>query len=171
MDHGPLARASDSRDDPRHLTAPQIAFAIESFGAILDELMPIFQRHYDALSAHGLTLDPNYEFYKKASEAGYLVTYTVRDGGRLCGHALYFSAKNPHHKTIQWANSDSLWIDMDMRRPRVADRFIEVIENDLRNKGVVVMETGTRAAHPALGRLLQARGHEIVNVLYSKRLI
>lgn len=147
-----------------------ITIACEPHDDVMEDLKPLFHRHWEVFSVHGVTLDPNYELYKKTADLGHLLIYTVRDSGELVGYAFFFTSMNHHHRTLGWASSDIIWVEPKARRPRVASRLLDFVEADLARRGIAIAEIGTRPAFPALARLLEARGWSKVSIAFSKRL-
>lgn len=139
--------------------------------ALIEEAKPLMHRHWRELARNQdvILLEPNYALYKRASEAGMFVVYTVR-GARLVGYAAYWVRPHDHYVSAVWAVSDLLIIEPEHRNVGIGKRFISFIEADLRARGVRVMHTTTKIEHPALGRLLVACGHERIEAGYSRRL-
>lgn len=149
-----------------------VAFAVERFQDVIGEMRPILERHAANLTGHpDIPLCLNDRAYTAASDAGILRIYTVRDGGELVGYAVYQVGTNLHHASTRWATSDVAWIDPARRYFRVAWRLIDFAEQDLRRMGVVVLDAMTKDSHPAMGRLLAARGYEKIGALHQKRLV
>lgn len=148
-----------------------VVFAVESFDQVRDEIEPLLNDQHGAMRRYeDIPLDPNYAIYKAGSDAGLMLILTARQNGDLVGYALYWIAKNPNHKTVTWANSGPIWLKPSARLPRVGNRLLDFAEQTLRARGVVIMDTDTRHAHPSIRRLLEGRGHEVVNITMSKRL-
>ena len=149
-------------------------FQVEAFDdALIAEAQPLLQRHWEELARdkEDTPLDPDYEMYKRADRAGLFVVVTVRDEARrLVGYAGYFMRPHPHYKAFKWAVSDLLIVAPEHRNAGLGDQLLRFIEKSLRERGVQRMHTTTKVAHPALGRLLVACGHERIEAGYAKRL-
>lgn len=125
------------------------------------------------MNVYGFNLDPNLDMYRLASRAGRLIVYTARDGGKLVGYIVHFVGKNHHYQTKGWATGDVMWLEPEARKPMVASRLLDFMENDLSERTADVVEIASREGtedSEALGRLLEARGYVKVATLYGKRL-
>ena len=146
--------------------------AEEPIGPALEEAKGLLEKHWReiALNQHDIPLDPDYTVYEALAQAGMIACYTVRSEGALVGYAVYIVKRHPHYRNHKWAIADLFWVDPDYRDGRIGDALFDFIEDSLRAKGVHVMHTTVKVAHPAPGFLLRRRGHVKIEEGYSKRL-
>jgi GNAT superfamily N-acetyltransferase len=147
-----------------------VTFVLEKFDDVIEDLKPIVYEHWNEVGAGQgkVFLDPDYSFYKKASDSGKVVFYTARENGELVGYAVYFINSNPNARNTLWAVSAFVGVRPDMRKKGIGSGLLNLAERDLKNRGAVVMQTMTKVAHPALSRLLEANGHTQEDVTYTK---
>jgi L-amino acid N-acyltransferase YncA len=146
--------------------------AEERYADVIDEIKGLFELHWEeiALNKEDIPLDPDYSVYEALDRAGAMVICTVRNNGRLIGYAVYFVRKHPHYRNHTWAVSDLFWVNPSYRDGRIGDNLFAFIEKTLTDKGVHVMHTTCKTAHPAPAFLLQRRGHDKIEYGFSKRL-
>ena len=140
--------------------------------AALDEAKGLLEKHWReiALNQHDIPLDPDYTVYEALAKLGVIACYTVRSGGALVGYAVYIVKRHPHYRNHIWAISDLFWVDPSHRDGKIGDALFAFIEDSLHAKGVHVMHTTVKVAHPAPAFLLSRRGHAKIETGYSKRL-
>lgn len=151
-----------------------ITCATETYAQVIDEIKPLFNAHWCelALNQDAIELDPDYEYYELMDRADRMLVVTARDNdGPIVGYAVYFIDRHKHYRQHKWAVADIIWLHPDHRRGRVGDGLLAFVEQALKVRGVSVMHTTSKTAHPALARLLDHRGHEMIEVGHSLRLI
>jgi GNAT superfamily N-acetyltransferase len=149
------------------------AFAIEPYAQIIEDMKPMFAEHWRELALYqdSIPLDPDYEFYEAAANAGLLTFFSVRLDGALVGYAVFMGReKNPHYKTTRWMVSDILYIAPDHRHAGVGAGLIRFIEAVFTQRGIHVLHIGTKESSPDLATLLQRLGYERVEAVYGKKL-
>lgn len=150
----------------------EYVFARESFTLALEEAKPLFEEHWKEVALYDdIALDPDYDIYHQLERMGSLHFYTVRhqsDG--LVGYAMYVVRRHLHYKQSVWAISDIILVRKEHRNAGVGNNLLELAEKDLKSHGVVGVHSMTKVQHPALGRLLESRGHVKAEVNYSLRL-
>lgn len=97
-----------------------------------------------ALDQDEIPLDPDWERYQKADEAGQLHFTTVRDAGRLVGWYINLLTTHPHYKTTLFAFLDIYYILPEYRLPQVGLRLFTEMEEAMRAHGVVEMVSITK---------------------------
>lgn len=146
--------------------------AIEPWAKFIADAEPILYEHWDELAIHkDIDLDPDYYLYAEMERLGWLVIYTVRhplDG--LVGYALYVVRPHLHYRKHLWASNDIILIRSSHRNAGCGNTLMEFVERDLKERGVAVISTGTKVAHPELARLLEARGHAKGEIGFTLRL-
>lgn len=148
-----------------------MTFAVEDFDAFYTEAMPLIRADWENLADYpDFPLAVNLQVYRSAQSAGILKVFTIRDGSEMVGYMSFFLGTNLHYSTTKWATSDAMWVDPRARKPRVASRFLDFIENELKSGGAAVVNIGCKIKWPALARLLESRGYGRIEVILSKRL-
>lgn len=149
-------------------------FARENYATVVEDIQRLLPLHHDevALDKDAIPLDPDLPKYQVLDERGLIVIYTVRtEECRLVGYAIYAVHLHLHYKTTKVAVSDLVFVEKEHRNFGAGSGLMAFVEDDLRAQGVVVMRTSTKAAHPQLAMLVQSRGHEVAEVIYTKRLV
>jgi GNAT superfamily N-acetyltransferase len=151
-----------------------VTFGIETYEEFVKDARDMMPRHWEEVGASRgkIRFDPDYDFYKKASDNGMVVFYTAREweSHELVGYAIYFVNKNPHAKTVKWAASDAIVVRSDARNKGIGRGLIEKATNDLTRRGCGIMQTMTKINHPELGKLLESEGHKAEDITYTKLL-
>jgi hypothetical protein len=147
-----------------------LEFFVERYADVVGEARPLLERHWDEIARNkeSIKLSPDWVRYAALAERNQLLICTARAGARLVGYALYFIAPQIHYRETMWAESDIFWIAPEFRRPTAALRLFAFAEDQLRARGVVVMHTRAKNAHPAAGRVLEHLGHEPIETVYAK---
>lgn len=115
-------------------------------------------------------VDPDLSIYRRLADLGAVCFVTAREAGELVGYAVFAVMPHHHYRGALWAAGDGLWLAPEARRPRVAYRLLDVAEDSLRARGVVLIMIAAQPGYPALGRLLQRRRYQIASIGYSRRL-
>lgn len=148
-----------------------VTIAKESWFDVVDELKPILHEHWEELALYpDIPLDPEFELYEALETKGMLSFYSVRRSGELVGYAIYFVRHSPHYRSTLWAVSDIVLIRKAYRNFGVGTKLFDFIENDLRQQGVKVMHTMTKASHPELAALMRKLVHMHSETNFSLRL-
>ena len=145
------------------------SFAVESFDTLIGDIKELLPLHWEELSAYpDIPLEPDFAFYKRAQETGYMRFYTGRLGGSLIAYLLMtIVPRHPHYMGQPFAIADIVWVHPDHRNYGVGTALFDFVESDLRG---CVISVGDKISHPALGLLLKSRGYEALSVNYAKRL-
>src|SRR5580658_8918348 len=148
-----------------------ITYQIEPISAdILNEAKPLLMKHWEEIAVYkDIPLNPNFKFYERSALAG-MILFTVRDNGKLMGYATYIAKEHLNYQGYNWAASNIFWLHPDLRGQGVGDKLFELAENHLRSIGVNVMHTTFKSDNPAPQRLLERRGHAMVEMGYELRL-
>lgn len=111
---------------------------------------------------------PSFDRYNSYDKAGWLITFTARDQGRLVGYSLMYLVPSMHTQTMI-ATEDTIFLLPAYRRGRNGLRFHQFIESELQTRGareiVVTAKPGSAAC-----RLLEHIGFSVINHQYSKHL-
>lgn len=149
-----------------------LQFQIETYAQVIEDIKPLLERHWQEIAVYDdIALSPDFEFYANADKLGMMAVYTARLNGKLIGYAIYFIRKGHHHyQEAGWAVSDIILVLPEHRNTGVATGLFDLIESDLEARGISVMHTTAKTAHPQLSAFLEARGHAMIEKGHSKRL-
>ena len=127
--------------------------------------------HYHEIAHYpDIEFDPDWETYAKLEEAGRLHIFTARVAGELVGYSVHIVAPNLHYKRSLQAVQDILFVHPAHRRGFVGYKLIRFADSELEAFGVQVSYHHSKATHPALGRLLERQGYELIDFLHGRRL-
>jgi GNAT superfamily N-acetyltransferase len=148
-----------------------ITFQRESFTDTLETLKPLLPLHYEEIANNHdrIPLDPDYDSYLRIDQEGKLHFYTVRCDGDLVGYHIAFVTGHLHYKSTLHAMTDIYFIHKDYRYNGVGFRFMQAMEADLKQLGVVKIITGTKtkANH---SKMFEALGYNNTELQFTKLL-
>lgn len=149
-----------------------IAFQEERFADVIGEVEPLLHEHWGELARNKdvVPLNIDHVSYAKLDRRDHLLIVTVREDRRLIGYAVYviFPNGHPHYMGSPWAESDIFFLVPEARNGMIALGLFREMEDRLRKRGVVVMNTRWKLEHPAAGRLLEHLGHVPIETVCSK---
>lgn len=152
------------------VSEPKLTFAEEPYQQILEELKPLLPRHHEELATwKDIPLAPNFPFYDFVSRGNVMHFWTARLDGELIAYANYMIQPHPHYSTTLWAMCDIVLVVPEHRSYGVGNGLFDLIERECEKLGAHVIVTATKAKHPALKALLQSRGHDVTEIVLSKR--
>lgn len=140
---------------------------------VIDEAKPLLAEHHKELALYqdDIPLNPDYELFGRADDAGMAITIIARDAaGKLVGYAYYFLKKHQHYLEHAWAVSDLFWLAPEHRRLGNGKALFKFIETELTAAGADVMHTTLKVSNPAAKYLLETMGHQTVEFGLSKKL-
>lgn len=146
-----------------------IAFAVEPLAKCWDEMVALAAHHWQETEGyrHGQPFAPSFERYDEYDRAGWYFEATMRDQGRLVGYCGIYVVPSMHSQQMI-ATEDALFILPDYRRGRNALRFIQFLEMECRQRGVV--EVNITSKNEAVKRLLEHLDFPVVAYHHSKQL-
>ena len=134
------------------------------------ELIPLISEHYKEISANqDIPLDPNWDFYEKGRDLGFMRVYTMREAGVLVGYGVFTVLAAMHYKGSIQATQDILFLRADLRGKLSGFRFIKWCDDRLREAGAQVVYHHVKVAHD-FGTMLERIGYKHVEKIYSRRL-
>lgn len=144
-------------------------FYEEKFMDIIDELDPLFEKHYKEIAHYqDIPKDMDIDQYDFIEKHGFLKVYTCRHvSGALVGYAIFFVKTNIHYKGSLQANQDILFIDPKHRG--FGKSFIKYCDDELTKLGVQVVYHHVKLSHN-WGALLERMGYEAIETIYGRRL-
>lgn len=111
---------------------------------------------------------PDFERYNAYDKAGWAVTFTARDNGRLVGHGLMYVTPSMHTQKLI-ATEDVMFLLPEYRRGRNALRFYQFVEQEMARRGAVEI-TVTAKPDTGAARILEHLGCTLVNYQFAKHL-
>lgn len=146
-------------------------FAVETYESLLDDIKPMLVPHKDELAVYeDIPLDPDYDFYRRAGEAGLLTFLTVREEGVLIGYAIFIVRLHAHYKGHRWALNDITWLHPNYRGAHIGAAFIAFWDKYFAEIGVNVVHVNTKTSHPALAYVLKQAGYKTIEHGHEKRI-
>jgi hypothetical protein len=146
-----------------------IAIARETFGTIRDDLMPLWQRHYDEVAEDKevVPLDPDWEKYAVLALRGSLAVVTARRDGAIVGYVFAVVDTHLHYRSTRFAMLDLYYLRPDCRGGRTFVRMLIEMQTMLRQVGVVKVIGNTKLAHDQ-GRVFRALGWREAERIFVK---
>jgi hypothetical protein len=134
------------------------------------ELEPLLVEHYKEISANqDIPLSPNWDWYFKGSEMGFLKVFTMREEKALVGYGVFIVLPAMHYSSCLQATQDILFLRKDLRGKLSGFRFIKWCDEQLKAGGVQVVYHHVKFAHD-WGKLLERIGYKPIEKIYGRRL-
>lgn len=160
-----------------------VTFQVESISA-LPEMQRHFAAHWQELGEKSFPLNPDYELYRRLSEAGVMRVFTVRHGGELIAYSVYIVGGDFHYQQKK-AEIDIYWVHPDWRSrrgiarwlksklgfrsaPGIGMRLFAYAEKCLCAEGVRIIDTRVKIASPGAGHMLSRLGYAPIEIGYRK---
>lgn len=107
---------------------------------LCEEIAPLLRAHHaEILPADAPALSPNLAGYKAAEEVGALRVFTVRDGKRLCGYAVFSIYFHAHFAHMKYAAEDIIYLAPEFRGKGTGHDFILWCDLEMKASGVDVV--------------------------------
>ncbi|SEK64805.1 GNAT family N-acetyltransferase [Nitrosovibrio tenuis] len=137
-------------------------FSLERIEAIVNEIRPLHQAHWNETEAHrhGLQFNPDYPAFIRYERAGRYVLLTLRIDGNLSGNCAMYLDKSTHTQTLI-ATEDTLYLSPEARKGRVASHFVAYMESVMRQLGAREIHITVKTVNKA-GRFFQMLGYRHV---------
>jgi GNAT superfamily N-acetyltransferase len=149
----------------------KLMFQVEPFSAVIDEAVPLLQRHYEEIALNKATtpLAPDWSAYATLEAAGFLHIVTARDEGKLVGYSAYIVGQRNLHYDFQMAETDIFYLAPEYRKGMAGVALLKFSETSLRAIGVqrIVTKTKLSPEHD-LGPLLERLGFSPIERVYTK---
>lgn len=151
--------------EPRR-SAPVISFAVEGVKAIREEGLALLDRHYEEIAQFKEVqkLDPDWNAYERAEEAGRLWVMTARCEGVMIGYIVMFLMRDMHYKSMLRATEDIHFILPEYRKGLLGYRLLLRMKQAMQEKGVqtITLRTKANADHGVLFERLGGVLHDLV---------
>jgi hypothetical protein len=154
----------------------KLKFKWERFGAIHEELVPLFKRHYDevALDKDIVPLDPDWNYYFGIDKLGLLQILTARSvlNGRLAGYIFNVIGTHNHYKSTRFCNTEMFWLHPTFRK---GWQPVRMFKENLKGLEVFGVEIATISfklnfENGRVGRFLARLGYEPTDIVMRRRL-
>lgn len=166
-------------DVPRYFGHPphfagDMAFGIEKFSDMVDEIRPLHEIHYNETETSYLdeAFNPNYEQYIALERDGRFICFTCRTGLKMVGYLQYYVYRSSHTQRACQAREDAFFLHPLIRGKKIAPIMLAYAEDALRVLGChyIGMTSKAPVGAPDIGPFLQKRGYKPVAVYYAKKL-
>lgn len=147
-----------------------LIFRVERFRDIEDEIRPLHEAHWLETEGHrhGFTMKPDCEAFKASEQAGRLIQFTARSGGKLVGSIRMYLFTSLHTGTLA-AREDTFFMLPEHRQGFCAIRFWQFMERCLAAAGVKEITTDSKVINQ-VGRLNEYLGYTHVANVFHKLL-
>jgi GNAT superfamily N-acetyltransferase len=143
----------------------------ERFKQFYDEARPLIWRNWREIAQFpDIPLEVDEAKFEQAEQVGMLRTFVARHEGGIVGYALFLVNTSPHYASLIQALCDVIYVDLETRALGVGLKLLRFAEAELRAEGVRLVWHHQKAAHPALGRVLEHMGYTPAEVNWNKRL-
>ncbi len=115
-----------------------IEFFEEKLEECLPEMKALLQKHWNEVGFGNdrVSLDPDYDRYTELERSNKLQLVVARDNQVMVGYCLDIVDFHLHHRCHQYAVNDILYLIPEHRGGLVAPAMLEVVQGQLRHKGV-----------------------------------
>lgn len=148
-----------------------LKYSIEPLETCWDEIVALGEAHWHETMEYyrgKQPFKPEFERYNQYDKLGWLITFTVRDEGRMIGYSLIYVTPSMHtQQTI--ATEDTIFLLPEYRKGRNGLRFHQFVETELLNLGVKEIIVTAKPGSAAC-RILDYMGFQVINHQYSKHL-
>lgn len=124
-----------------HLFPPEehagVVFRAERVVDIADEILPLYQAHWEESEAyrHGLPFCPGFELWASEEKAGRFILFTARKDGVLLGYCQAYVSVSAHTGT-KICTEDALYLDPEIRKGLTCKRLVQYAERSVKLLGV-----------------------------------
>lgn len=146
-----------------------ITFAVEPLTERLEELKPLFPRHWEelALNKDHVPLDPQYDIYLARDAMGEVLFVAGREAGRLVAYFVGFVAPALHYRTCLTLTEDIFYVLPEKRGEGAGVHLFKAVEAEAKRRGVERMFVGSKL-HRDASWLFEKLGYIEVERYYSK---
>jgi len=148
-----------------------LAFAIEPLETCWDDIRRLGAAHWGETMEYyrgKQPFNPLFERYNQYDKLGWLVTFTVRDEGKMVGYGLMYVTPSMHTQELI-ATEDTMFLLPEYRRGRNGLRLYQFAEEEMIKRGVKEILV-TAKPDSAACRILEHLGCTLINYQYSKAL-
>lgn len=154
------------------LVGEPVAYAIEPWESIEDEITPYWRRHGDELAADGSLLAPvapDWDTYRRLADAGLLHAVIARAAGEIVGFFFFLTVPHFHASTTPLAMAHLAWTAPEHRGKGIGSKLYRIGWAHAEALGAQVLVSGAKVGSPLTG-MLERAGFRHTENLYVKRL-
>lgn len=145
-----------------------ITYQEEDPESFLLSAVPMLEVHHaESNMLEGVPFDPDYEAYKRAYDAGFLLCVTCRDNEDIVGFVVFLITPNLYSKKHVIAVEDMYYVKPEYRKGFIAIKILKFAENLLALRGVTTISIGCKA-HSDQTRLYERLGYRYTEKHFSK---
>ena len=151
------------------MLSPHYAFAVEPlFPHLWEEMRPLTEAHWREIANYQdvIALQPDREFYVRASAEGSIIAVTCRCDGVLVGYALFYLKRLAHYQQVTQAVNDVIFLDAGHRGP-VGLQLIDQSERICRAMGLDKLVWHVKPTHD-WSAILKRRGYIVEDLILGK---
>jgi len=147
----------------------KLIYSLEDYDSVYEEMQELIVDHWEeiAVNKDKIKLNPDWEFYRKVADEGYLGVYTVRSDSKLVGYFIVVAIANPHYKDHIFATNDILFLRKEYRKGLTGVKLLKFAEQDLKTKGISVIVINTKV-HIPFDKVLERLKYNLTERVYSK---
>lgn len=124
------------------------AVELSTIDTTLDELMPLYRKHYAEMSARLESLgmkaspfNPRVDEYSRASNGGWLLTFVLRHEGKAVGYCNVYVTNDMHNRD-PIAQEDTIYVVPEHRNGS-GRMLARAVHDELRKRGVLRLNITT----------------------------
>jgi hypothetical protein len=147
-----------------------VKFAYEALPKVWAEVMLLAEMHWKETEMYrrGQEFAPKKDTYFLYAERELFLLFTARVEGALVGYAGMYLMPSMH-SAVLIATEDTWYLHPEHRKGRNAIRFVQFVENELRQRGAVELWMNAKIANGA-GRILEYLDYAAIATRYYKAL-
>jgi hypothetical protein len=133
------------------------------------EISPLLVQHYQEIAWNGCPpLNPNFEEYIKADNAGFVRCYTARmsDDKRLIGYNVLWLKRHSHYQFSLQAVQDVIFMEPSQRGSGF--EFMKYCDEELRKEGVQIVYRQVTEKKD-YSRSLKVLSYEKIETVFARR--
>lgn len=132
-------------------------------------MVPLIAKHFKEIARFkDFRVEPDFDFYQAAENAGNLRIYTARFDSQLVGYSVFMLYRHPHFKATKQAYEELLYLDPFRRKGDLGDKLIQFCDGQLEKDGADVIYHAVTVERD-FSLLLLRRGYELSDRIYAKR--
>ncbi len=147
-----------------------ITYQVEKFKDAEKEMLELSTKHWKEVSPYHdvRPLNIDLEYYYNLENQERLLSFTVRNDGKLVGYCYFVFVALSHYKQIIIAVNDTLYVMPEYRKGMVGYKFIKFAENHLVSLNIQEIMWRTKIGDKNFGKLLERLGYFPEEISYTK---
>ena len=151
-----------------------LIFNDELFGDYMLDAIPLWKEHHQEVALSSVKdkreFSPNIKKYFELEAANNLITFTVRDDGKLVGYAVFIINTPMHYQKTLYAVNDALYLAPSLRKGTSGIKFMKWCENELKTRSngfIKIVQWRSKAEHN-FGLILERIGYSKDDIVFTK---